>query len=422
MTGLPGDCFAYGGHRIAVAEALALLEAGTAPVVGIESVALEAATGRCLARPLVSPRDVPAFDNAAVDGYAFAASEASRREGARLRLLPGRAAAGHPYAGTLPAGTALRVLTGAMMPKGADTVALQEEVVLEGDAALRVPAGLRPGANRRLAGEDVRAGQVVLEPGVRLRPQEIGLAAELGRDRLELFAPLKVAVFSSGDEIQEPGSVAPAGAVFDANRYILKALLGSLPVSVSDLGILRDDPGVVRAALAGAAEGHDVILASGGASRGDEDHVVRSVAELGRLDFWQIAMKPGRPLAFGRLGRTVFVGLPGNPVATMVCFLLFARPVLLRLAGAAWRLPRAFAVPAAFAARKKAGRSEYLRAALERHADGRLVVRRIEREGSGILTSMVEADGLVELAPELERVEPGDPVPFLSFAELGVGT
>lgn len=420
MTRLARDCFAHGGDRIGVAQALALLEARMTPVAGVETVPLPAAAGRVLAETLISPRDVPAFDNAAVDGYAFAASEASRREGARLRLLPGRAAAGHPYAGTLPAGTALRVLTGAMMPKGADTVALQEEVEVDGDV-LRVPAGLRPGANRRLAGEDVRAGQVVLEPGVRLRPQEIGLAAELGRDRLELFAPLKVAVFSSGDEIQEPGSVGPAGAVFDANRYILKALLGSLPVSVSDLGILRDDPGVVRAALAGAAEGHDVILTSGGASRGDEDHVVRSVAELGRLDFWQIAMKPGRPLAFGRLGRTVFVGLPGNPVATMVCFLLFARPVLLRLAGAAWRLPRAFAVPAAFAARKKAGRSEYLRAALERHADGGLVVRRIEREGSGILTSMVEADGLVELAPELERVELGDPVPFLSFAELGVG-
>lgn len=419
MTRLARDCFAYGGGRIAVADALALLEARTAPVVGAETVPLDAALGRCLARPLVSPRDVPAFDNTAVDGFAFAASEATRREGGRFALLQGRAAAGHPFGGALPPGAALRVLTGAMMPAGADTVALQEEVAVEGDT-VRVPAGLKPGANRRLAGEDVRAGQTVLEAGARLRPQEIGLAAELGLDRLEVFASLKVALFSSGDELAEPGASAAAGTVYDANRHILKGLLGPLPVAVSDLGILRDDAATVRTALARAAERHDVVLTSGGASRGDEDHVVRSVAELGRLDFWQIAMKPGRPLAFGRLGEAVFVGLPGNPVAAMVCFLLFARPVLLRLAGAAWSRPWAYPVPAGFAFRKKPGRSEYLRVFLRRDAAGGLEARRIEREGSGILTSMVEAQGLVELAPEVERVEPGEPVPYLSFAELGI--
>lgn len=422
---LAQDCFAHGGTRIAVPDALALLEARTAPVVGTEKVPLRAATGRCLARTLRAERDVPAFDNVAVDGYAFAATEASRREGGRFQLLPGRAAAGHPFAGTVPEGAAVRALTGAPMPDGADTVALQEEAVALGEGWVALPAGLKPGANRRRAGEDVRAGQELLAEGHRLRPQDLGLAAELGLAELSVFAPLRVAVLSTGDEIVEPKGEAPApGAVFDANRHILAGLLRSLPAVVTDLGIVRDDRDAVRRALAEAARAHHAVLTSGGASRGDEDHVVRGVAELGRLDFWRVAMKPGRPLAFGRLGeRAVFVGLPGNPVAATVCFLLFARPVLLRLAGAAWRRPTAFPVPAAFAARKQRGRTEYLRATLRRDGpDGRLAAVRIEREGSGILTSIVDADGLVELGPEVERVEPGEPVPFLSFAELGVPT
>jgi molybdopterin molybdotransferase len=420
MSRLAGDCFAFGGGRIAVSEALALLEARTAPVAGTESVPLRAAVGRCLAEPVVSPRDVPAFANTAVDGYAFAFRDGMREAGARLALVPGRSAAGHPFAGTLPEGAALRVLTGGMMPDGADTVALQEEVALDADGSIvTVPAGLKRGANRRLAGEDVRAGQVVLEPGSRLRPQEVGLAAELGRDRLSVFERLKVAVLSTGDEIVEPGRELPAGGVYDANRFILMSLLEALPAEITDLGIVPDEPEAVARALRSAASGHHVILTSGGASRGDEDHVVRSVEAMGRLDFWQIAMKPGRPLAFGRLGEAVFVGLPGNPVATMVCFLLFARPVLLRLAGAAWPRPQAFPVRSGFALRKKPGRSEYLRATLTA-ADGVVTAQRILREGSGILTSMVEAHGLLELGPDIERVEPGDRLPFLGFAELGI--
>jgi molybdopterin molybdotransferase len=419
MTRLASDCFAFGGKRLPVRAALDLLEARTAPVVPTESLPLARVAGRCLAEDLVSPRDVPAFDNTAVDGYAFAHADGMREAGARLTLVPGRAAAGHPFMGTLPPGTALRVLTGAVMPAGADTVALQEAVEVTGDAVV-VPAGLKRGANRRLAGEDVRAGQAVLRAGARLRPQEVGLAAELGRDRLQVFERLRVAVLSTGDELVEPGSALPPGGVFDANRYILSSLLAALPVQVTDLGIVRDEPETIRVTLAAAAALHHVILTTGGASRGDEDHVVRSVAALGRLDFWQIAMKPGRPLAIGRLGEAVFVGLPGNPVAAMVCFLLFARPVLLRLGGAGWRRPTAFPVAAAFALKKPPGRSEYLRATLAPDAAGLPRAHRIEREGSGILTSMVEAQGLVELDDAVERVVPGDLVRFLSFPELGI--
>jgi molybdopterin molybdotransferase len=417
MTRLAQDCFAYGGDRIPVAAAQALLRERVAPMVGVEEVPLAAAAGRCLAAPLVAARDVPAFDNAAVDGFAFAFAPGMGEEGGRLALAPGRAAAGHPFPATLPPGAAVRVLTGAVMPAGADTVALQEEALLDG-TSLTVPTGLRIGANRRRAGEDVRAGQSILAAGVRLRPQEIGLAAELGLAALPVYARLKVALLSTGDELLEPGAPHRPGGVYDANRPILGALLRSLPVAVTDLGIAPDDPDIVARILADAA-GHDLILTSGGASRGDEDHVVRTVQRDGRLDFWQIAMKPGRPLAFGRLGGAVFVGLPGNPVATMVCFLLFARPVLLRLGGFAWRTPVGMPVPAAFAADKRAGRSEYLRGHLA-DGGGGLAAHRIAREGSGILTSMVEADGLIELGPDVTTVRPGEPVPFMSFAELGI--
>jgi molybdopterin molybdotransferase len=421
MSALAQDCFAIGGDRIPVGAAHALLQQRIAPVVGRRRVGLDAAAGLSLAEALTSERHVPAFDNAAVDGFAFAFAEGMALAGARLALAPGRAAAGHPYPGELPPGSAIRVLTGAVMPAGADTVALQEGSALEGQA-VTIPPGLKRGANRRRAGEDVRAGKTVLQPGTRLRPQEVGLAAELGCSSLTVFEPLRVAILSTGDELVEPGCRLERGAVFDANRPILRALLDSLPVEVTDFGIVGDEPGLVRATLERAAASHQVVLTSGGASRGEEDHVVRTVAARGRLDFWQIAMKPGRPLAFGRLGEAVFIGLPGNPVATMVCFLLFARPVLLRLGGFAWPAPTAVPLPASFGLTKQAGRSEYLRARLVREAAGRLQVHRIAREGSGILTSMVEAAGLVELDERVERVEPGQPVPFLSFAELGIPT
>jgi molybdopterin molybdotransferase len=419
VTPLARDCFTYGGDRITVSVAHALLRERIAPVVGMQDASLADAAGRCLATPLVSPRDVPSFDNAAVDGFAFAFRPGMRETGARLALLPGRAAAGHPYAGELPEGAAVRVLTGAVMPQGADTVVLQEEASAA-EGCVTVPGGLKAGANRRRAGEDVPAGQAVLRAGVRLRPQEIGLAAELGLASVPVFAPLRVAVLSTGDELIEPGAAHRDGSVYDANRPILRALLRPLPVEVTDLGIALDDADQVRRCLIAAAAAHDVVLTSGGASRGDEDHVVRTVQREGRLDFWQIAMKPGRPLAFGRLGGAVFVGLPGNPVATMVCFLLFARPVLLRLAGYAWHTPIGVPMPAAFALTKRRGRSEYLRGRLGPDPDGKLVAHRIEREGSGILTSMVEAGGLIEIGESVEEVRHGEPVPFLSFAELGI--
>lgn len=415
------DCFAYGGERLSVSAALDLLQSRAEPVTGTEPVPLARAAGRILAELVVSPRNVPAFDNVAVDGYAFAYEEGMRERAARLGLWPGRAAAGHPFGGQVPPRHALKVLTGAPVPAGTDTIALQEAVSLEGEHVL-IPPGLKRGANRRQAGEDMRRGQAVLAPGLRLGPHHVGVVAELGFPELLVHKPLEVAVFSTGDELVVPGRPLPEGGVYDANRFILLSLLQGLPARAHDLGILPDDPAAVRTALEAASGTHQVILTSGGASRGDEDHVTRTVGALGRLDFWQIAMKPGRPLGFGRIRGATVMTLPGNPVATLVCFLLFARPLLLRLAGAAWPEPRRYPLPAAFAFRKKPGRSEYLRGRLARGPDGSPRLARVEREGSGILTSMTEADGLIEIADEVASVAEGDPVAFLSFAELGLQT
>jgi molybdopterin molybdotransferase len=344
-----------------------------------ETVPLAEAHGRILAEPLVSPRDVPGFDNVAVDGFAFAHADLAAAGPTRLALIEGRAAAGHPFTGRLPGGAALRVLTGAPMPDGADCALMQEDVERDGDAVV-IPPGVKRGANRRRAGEDVRVGQVALEPGIRLRPQEVGVAATFGRDRLEVFRRLEVALVSTGDELREPGAPLGPGETYDANRSILFGLLQGLGCRVTDVGIVPDRADAVAQAMRRAGAGHDAVITSGGASRGDEDHVVRAVDRLGQLHFWQIAIKPGRPLAFGQLGRAVFVGLPGNPVAAVICFLRFARPLLTALGGGRWPEPHAFLVPADFAMKKKPDRREYLRARLIAGPDGRTWVRQMVRE------------------------------------------
>jgi molybdopterin molybdotransferase len=412
------DCFAHDRERLPAAEALALLRARVRAVVGSESVPLAQAHGRVLASPVASDRDVPSFDNVAVDGFAFAHEALAPDRPTRLPLAAGRAAAGHPFAGRLPRGMALRVLTGAPMPEGADSVLMQEDITLDGDAVV-IPAGVRRGANRRRAGEDMRRGQIVLQPGLRLRPQDVGAAASAGHSTLEVFLPLRVALISTGDELCEPGEPLPPGGTYDANRTILLGLLQGLGCEVHDFGILPDRADAVDQAMLRAAK-LDAVVASGGASRGDEDHVVRAVERLGKLHFWQIAVKPGRPLAFGQLGKCTIIGLPGNPVAAVICFLYFARPVLVALGGGRWPEPHGFLVPADFAMAKKPGRREYLRARLVGGRGHELAVSRIEREGSGILTSLTEADGLVELAEDVTRVGRGDPVTFVPFSEFGV--
>ncbi|MDH3658621.1 MAG: molybdopterin molybdotransferase MoeA [Alphaproteobacteria bacterium] len=413
------DCFAHDPKRMPAREALELLRTRVSTVVGTETAPLDQAYGRLLAEQLIADRNVPAFDNVAVDGYAFAHRSLASDGGSRLRLLAGRSAAGQPFAGEIAEGSALRVLTGGALPDGADTALMQEDVVVDGDHVL-IPAGVKQGANCRLAGEDMRKGQTVLAPPLRLRPQDVGVAAALGRTSLSVHRPLKVALVSSGDEIVPPGRPLAHGMTYDSNNAILKGLMTPLGVEISDQGIWPDRADVIKRGLADIARTHHAIITTGGASRGDEDHMVATVEALGRLHFWQIAVKPGRPLALGQIGDAVFIGLPGNPVAAMVCFLLFARPVLTALAGGGWTKPLSFLVPADFSMRKKPGRREYLRARLVTNEAGQQRVRKIEREGSGILTSLTEADGLIDVAEDVTSIAPGDPVPFLPFSGFGL--
>ncbi len=416
MAQLSDDCFAFGGELMSAASALALLKAKLVALPGIERLALAEASGRILAEKLVATRDVPPADNVAVDGYAVCFEDLSMTEPTVLPI-GGRAAAGHPLRSMAPRGAAIRVFTGALLPEGTDTVLMQEDCKVA-NGAVTIPSGIKRGANRRGAGEDVKAGTAVLPVGRRLRPQEVGLAASLGLTSLTVYRKLRVALFSTGDELREPGDSLPLGAIFDANRYTLQALLAGLGCAVSDLGILPDKAESVRAALADAAASHDLVLTSGGISTGEEDHVRAAVEAAGKLHFWRLAIKPGRPVAMGQVGRVPFMGLPGNPVAVMVTFLLLARPLILLLAGADEASPRLYRVRSGFEYKKKPSRTEYVRARLLRAEDGIWVAEKFARDGAGILTSMVESDGLIEIGEGVTRLEIGAPVDFLPFAEV----
>ena len=416
MAQLKDDCFAHGDELMPVARALALIEEIGRPLTGVETVPLGAAAGRVLAEDVVAAMDVPPHDNSAVDGYAVFHDDLAA-EGETVLPVAGRTAAGHPLGHAAARGSAIRIFTGAAMPEGPDTVFMQEDVRLDGDRVV-LPPGLKRGANRRRAGEDVARGSTILRAGRRLRPQDVGLAGSIGLAALPCRAPLGVAVFSTGDEVVEPGRPLAPGAVYDANRYALMALLRGLGVTVTDLGILPDRNARTAAAIAEAANHHDVLLTSGGVSVGEEDHVRATLMEHGTLHAWYLAIKPGRPLMLGQIHGTVFIGLPGNPAAAMVTFLRFARPLLLRLAGATEVEPILFPVRAAFERRKKAGRREYVRVSLRLATDGVLEAHAFAREGAGILSSLVDTDGLAELPEDMTRLEKGAMIDVLPFSEV----
>lgn len=398
-----------------IAEAASRIAERVPVVVGEEDATLLAALGRPLARDVAAPIDVPSFDNSAVDGYAVRHGDL-QPEGETALPIAARVAAGG-VAEPCPPGEAVRIFTGAPMPAGADTVFMQEDT-READGRVLLPPGLKRGANRRKAGEDVARGAVMLAAGRRLKAQDIGLLASVGLTRIAVRARLRVAVFSTGDEVSEPGAPLPPAHVYDSNRFTLQALLARLGLAVSDLGILPDSRDAIAAALATAAAHHDLILTSGGVSTGEEDHVRAALTQRGNLHFWRLAIKPGRPVAMGQVGPAAFIGLPGNPVAAMVTFIHVARPVIDRLSGAAPVEPLGFPVRADFAWRKKADRREFLRVSLARAPDGAWLARKFGRDGAGILSSMVAADGLAVLEEPITALAPGDPVTFLPFSEL----
>mgnify|MGYP001161320628 CR=1 FL=1 len=424
MAQLSDDCFETGGGLMPTDEALAELEMRLTCLVGTEQVLLQAAAGRILAKDVLSDRAVPPHDNSAVDGYAVYFDDLDTAGETALPVV-GRVAAGHPLVGPTARGRAVRIFTGAPIPDGPDggpdTVLMQEDCRTEtrdNVPHVVIPAGIARGANRRDRGEDIAEGQTILARGQRLRPQDVGLAASIGRNELLVHARLKVAVLSTGDEVFEPGAEAPAGGIYDANRHALIAVLSDLGCDVHDIGIVADDRTQIESTLTQAATTCDIILSSAGISVGEEDHLAASVAALGRLHFWKVAIKPGRPVAFGQIGNTPFIGLPGNPAAMMVTFLRLARPALLRLAGAKDVTPRLYRVRAGFHYRKKERRREYVRVRLDTAKDGMLVAHKHPRSGAGVLTSMVESDGLVELPEEMTQLTPGTMVSFLPFTEV----
>jgi len=419
MAQLSDDCFAFNGPLLPVVEAERLIVERVKPVAGRETAALRDAVGRVLAQDVVAAVNVPPFDNSAVDGYAVRGEDLDAERENSLAIVD-RVAAGHAARQAVKAGEAIRIFTGAPMPKGADTVFMQEDCRTEGERVI-VPPGLHRGANRRLAGEDIRAGAVALRAGRRLTVQDIALAAALGLTKLGVYRRVRVALFSTGDEIVEPGSQLRGAALYDSNRYLLFARFGA---EVTDLGILSDEPQQLARAIGAAAADHDLVITSGGVSTGEADYVRLAVEKIGHIVFWRVAIKPGRPVAMGVVPGSqagegaAFVGLPGNPVAVFVTFVRVVRPLLLRLSGASPRPLVAMPARATFSYRKRKGRRKYIRVGLRAAPDGTIEALKFEQDGAGVLTSLTETDGLAELGEDVTKVEPGTTVGFLSYASL----
>ena len=423
MAQLSDDCFAFGGPLLSVEDALARIAGHVTVAAESQTVPLAEADGRVLAEGITAPIPLPPFANSAVDGYAVRHADL-RAEGDTVLPVRGRLAAGSTGAAPLEPHTARRIFTGAPMPEGADTVFMQEDVRLDDRGRAVLPPGLKPGANARPRGEDIEAGAPALPAGRRLRPQDVGLAAALGLTRLPVRRRLRVCVFSTGDEVAAPGDPLSPGRLYDANRALLCALVRRAGAEVADGGILADDAAATARALGEAASSHDVLLTSGGVSTGEEDHVKAAVEAAGRLVSWRLAVKPGRPVAMGVVRGAALVGLPGNPVAAFVTFAVLVRPLLARMGGEV--LPPRVPLPvrSGFAYRKKAGRREYVRVRLAPGPDDSgsgvwgVVAHKHERDGAGILTSLTETEGLVELPESSTRVAPGDTVGFLPYAAL----
>ena len=395
---------------LTMAEALAQMLAAARPVADVEQLSTLAANGRVLAADQVSGMNVPAQDNTQMDGYAVRAADCA--SGAAALPVSQRIPAGH-VGQPLQAGTAARIFTGALIPPGADAVVMQEQCELN-DGVVTIRHAPQAGEWIRRAGEDIVDGSVILSAGTRLRSQELGLAASVGLALLPVRRRLRVAVFFTGDELTMPGEPLAPGAIYNSNRFTLRALLENLGCDITDFGIVPDTLDATRAVLRDCARGHDLIITSGGVSVGEEDHIKPAVEAEGRLTMWQIAIKPGKPLAFGDVGQAAFVGLPGNPVSSFITFLMFVRPFILRLQGVQGPVaPRGFSMRADFDLPRADRRNEFLRARI--NAAGGLEPFR--NQSSGVLTSTVWGDGVIDNPPG-QTIASGDMVRFLPFNEL----
>lgn len=421
-TRLVDDCFQASEALMSHDAAITHLKSRTHPVARNEEVPLDRANARILASPTIAKQDTPGHANAAVDGYAYRHADLIARGGDASLEVIGRAAAGRPFSGSMRDGAAVRILTGAVVPTGCDSIVMQEDVSLSDDKrTVTVPAAARAKANVRPAGEDVRRGETLFETGYLLRPQDLAALAAVGHDTLTCFERLRVGIISTGDEVvPTDGTPLSVGQVYDANQPMLNALVTNAGCIAHNLGIWPDTFSEVKTRLHDAAQCCDILITSGGASQGEEDHVAAAIAELGQRHFWRIAVKPGRPLMFGQIEGVPVVGLPGNPVAVFVCFLMYVFPLLRRLGGGPWPEPRRFMLPACFEiAKRKPNRREFWRGTLLQTPDG-MVVDKYPKDGSGLISSLRLANGLIDMPEDVPSVKNGDTVAFIPFSEFGI--
>lgn len=400
-------------------EVQALLADHIGTVSGTRDLKLEDALNAVLATDIIAPRDVPAFNNAAVDGYAFAHGELAANNH-RLKISA-QVFAGDAAPAPAGPGNAVRIFTGAVMPPDTDSCVMQENVTVN-NGYVEIPPQLKAGTNCRKAGEDQKTGNVVVAAGTRLAPQHLGAIATTGTARITCRRAVKIALLSTGDEVIRPGSPLQPGQIYDSNFHLLSGLAAAAGLSLDDCGILADDEQAVNQTIERLSQSHDLIISTGGASVGDRDYVISAIERLGLLRSWKIAIKPGRPLAVGQVGKAAYLGLPGNPVAAFNTWLLFALPVIARLEGANWRPPQRFPLPAGFALPgKKTGRREFLRGRVEDTPHGP-VAQKFDRDGSGLISGLTASTGLIEIAEDVARLEPGAPVSFIPFSQFGIAS
>ncbi len=406
----------FNPESLSVAEAAQIIDQLVTPVGAIESLALRDTLGRIAAVDVLSTLDVPAHDNSAMDGFSVRSADLRPGASTTLRVV-GAALAGRPFLGSPQPGEAVRVMTGALMPFGHDTVIVQEVVQVQGEQ-ITVPPGQLAGQNRRLRGEDLSRGSVAIPSGRQIGPAELGLLASLGIAELKIRRRLRVAFFSTGDELRSIGEPLAEGQIYDSNRYTLFGMLRRLGVEGLDLGVVPDDPAALERTVAAAAASADVVVSSAGVSVGEADFTRSVMGRLGEVGFWKIAMRPGRPLAFGKIGQALYFGLPGNPVAVMITFLFLVRPALIKLAGGTANGLTTIQVRAAQPIRKRPGRTEYQRGAWVPSPTGEMTVQVMANQGSGVLSSMAQADCIVVLAHERPSIDAGEFVDCVPMGSL----
>lgn len=410
----PIECCQGGGDSsLSAGAARQLIKQKIRPISAVQATPLRSALGRILAKPITSPIDVPAFRNSAMDGYALHRSDLPNSGESILKVV-GSAFAGQPYSGALGPNQCIRIMTGAMMPEGADTVVMQERAQRQGEQVV-IDGSTQPGANVRQAGEDISQDSEVLTTGTRIGPAELGLLASLGIAEVSTYRPVRVAFFSSGDEIKSIGQPLQEGEIYDSNRYTLFGMLTALGADVIDMGVIPDRYDAISGAMLNAANEADMVLTSGGVSVGEADFIAEAIHKLGTVHFSKVAIKPGRPLTFAHLQGTPFFGLPGNPVAVMITFMQFVRPALLQIQGANESHMPTIQARCTSALRKLAGRTEYQRGILELNGAGEQIVRSSGRQGSGVLSSMSRANCFIVLSDETTHVEPGNLVEVQPF-------